>query len=123
MNFTPDMNDGQNVFVFGSNEAGAHAGGAASEALCHWGAFLNVGFGPQGDSFAIPTMDWNMKALPLETIQHYVARFLDFAHQTKGAKFLVTPIGTGICGYKPEQIAPMFKLAPRNCVLPDGWRK
>jgi hypothetical protein len=123
MIFTPDMNDGRNVFVFGSNEAGAHAGGAAREAQQHWGAKWDQCFGPMRESFAIPTMDWELKPLPLETIQHYVARFLDYAHRNKELKFLITPVGTGICGYTHEQIAPMFKLAPDNCILPDGWRK
>lgn len=123
MIFTREMNDGRHVFVFGSNEWGAHAGGAAREALEHWGAFATVGFGPMGNSFAIPTMDWQMKPLPVAAIGHYVDRFLDYARQTKGVKFLVTPIGTGICGYSHEQIAPLFYKAPANCVLPDEWGK
>ncbi|HEV2692403.1 MAG TPA: hypothetical protein VG347_05855 [Verrucomicrobiae bacterium] len=123
MNFTPQMNDGTNVFVFGSNEAGRHGGGAAREAHQHWGAQMHVGFGLAGASFAIPTMDWQMQALPLDAIRHYVSRFLDYARQNPDLNFLVTPIGTGICGYTHEDIAPMFKLAPANCVLPAGWRK
>ena len=42
--FTPDMNDGRNVFVFGSNLAGRHGAGAALEAHQHWG----VQSGPRG---------------------------------------------------------------------------
>jgi hypothetical protein len=76
-----------------------------------------------GDSFAIPTMDWEMKPLPLEAIGHYVKRFLAYAKLNRQVKFLVTPIGTGICGYTHEQIAPMFANAPANCVLPDKWTK
>ena len=123
MNFTPDMNDGKHVFVFGSNEWGAHAGGAAREALEHWCALATVAFGPMGDSFAIPTMDWEMKPLALETIRHYVDRFLAYANLNRPVTFLVTSIGTGICGYSGDQIAPMFANAPANCILPEGWRK
>lgn len=123
MNFTRDMNDGRNVFVFGSNEAGAHGGGAAREAFNWWGAEMNVGFGRIGASFAIPTMDWELRPLPLETIQHYIARFIAYAKTRPQIKFLVTAVGTGICGYSAEEIAPMFNDAPDNCVLPDGWRK
>jgi len=102
---------------------GAHAGGAAREALEHWGAHATVGFGPMGDSFAIPTMDWQMKPLSLEAIGHYVNRFLAYAALNRQVKFLVTPIGTGICGYSHTEIAPLFKTAPANCVLPAEWTK
>jgi hypothetical protein len=123
MKFTPDMNDGHTLFVFGSNEAGQHGGGAALEALIHWGARINQGFGPAGFSFAIPTMDWQINPLHLPAIKHYVERFLWFATVNSTKRFLVTPIGTGICGYSAAEIKPMFADAPVNCVLPDGWRK
>jgi len=122
MNFTPDMNNGRNVFVFGSNERGMHSGGAAREALANWGAISCLGFGPAGQSFAIPTMDWELQALPLPVIEHYIARFIAFAKLWPEKNFLVTAIGCGICGYKPAAIAPMFKNAPANCVLPQVWR-
>lgn len=123
MTFTRNMNDGKHIFVFGSNEAGKHHGGAALEAAKFWGAEMFIGFGLVGSSFAIPTMDWEMKPLPLDTIRHYVERFLAYArlHERRGT-FLVTAIGTGICGYSHEDIAPMFKDAPENCVLPDEWK-
>jgi O-acetyl-ADP-ribose deacetylase (regulator of RNase III) len=123
MNFTHDMNDGHTLFVFGSNEAGLHGGGAAREAHIYWGAQIGQGFGEAGFSFAIPTMDWRLQALPLSVIEHYVKRFLAFVEVHPTTRFLVTAIGTGICGYNAAEIAPMFKDAPANCVLPDGWRK
>ena len=36
--------------------------------------------------------------------------------------FFVTAIGTGLAGYSHEEIAPMFKDAPDNCVLPIEWK-
>ena len=123
MIFTPDMNDGDTIFVFGSNEDGLHAGGAAKQAELHWGALRNVGFGHVNYSFAIPTMDWVLEPLPLDVILHYVNRFIAYAKLMPNLRFLVTPIGTGICGYTHEQIAPMFKDAPANCILPDEWKK
>lgn len=36
--------------------------------------------------------------------------------------FNVTRIGCGRAGYTDAQIAPMFKDAPSNCNLPEGWR-
>ena len=123
MNFTPDMNDGHTLFVFGSNESGLHAGGAAHTAEVYWGARDGQGFGVAGFSFAIPTMDWRLSPLSLVEIEHYVKRFLAYVDQNPTTRFLITAIGTGICGYSSEEIAPMFKDATNNCVLPDGWRK
>ena len=44
------------VFVFGSNLAGMHGGGAAMVAHLKFGAVMGQGVGMQGQSYAIPTM-------------------------------------------------------------------
>ena len=44
------------IFVFGSNLAGMHAGGAARIACRCFGAVWGQGVGLQGRSYAIPTM-------------------------------------------------------------------
>lgn len=44
------------IFVFGSNLAGAHGGGAARVALNRFGAIWGQGVGLQGQSYGIPTM-------------------------------------------------------------------
>lgn len=44
------------IFVFGSNLAGKHIGGAARQAFQNFGAEWGVGNGPSGRSYAIPTM-------------------------------------------------------------------
>lgn len=44
------------VFVFGSNLAGIHGGGAAKVAYQKFGAVMGQGVGIQGQSYAIPTM-------------------------------------------------------------------
>ena len=116
------MNTGHRVLVFGSNEAGKHAGGAAYYARNHWGAVSGVGFGPQGKSFAIPTMDWDMHPLSLTAISHYVERFLRYARVNPEMQFLVTAVGCGIAGFSEDQIKPMFADAPPNCILPAGWQ-
>ncbi len=46
------------IFVFGSNLKGVHAGGAARMAVTHFGAVMGQGVGLQGQSYAIPTMNW-----------------------------------------------------------------
>lgn len=106
------------IFVFGSNLAGRHGAGAAKFARSHHGAVYGQGVGLQGNSYAIPTKDFNIKTLPLQSIKPYVQAFLEFAEQNPGLEFFVTPIGCGLAGYSPEQIAPLFRGAPANCILP-----
>lgn len=106
------------VFVFGSNEAGRHGKGAAKFAREWRGAVYGQGWGLQGNSFAIPTKDAHLRTLPLEVIKTYVDKFLVFCAAHPDKTFQITPIGCGLAGYKPEQIAPMFKDVPTNCMLP-----
>lgn len=94
------------VFVFGSNLAGMHGGGAARLALERFGAVWGQGVGLQGQSYAIPTMQGGV-----ETIAPYVDEFIGFARQHPELKFLVTEIGCGIAGFTPAEIAPLFARA------------
>ena len=112
------LNDGE-IFVFGSNLAGMHGGGAARTAVKHFGAIMGQGVGLQGSSYAIPTMQGGV-----ETIKPYVDEFITFAKQHKELTFLVTRIGCGIAGFTPAEIAPLFKDAVdvENIWLPgDFW--
>lgn len=111
----------KNVFVFGSNEAGRHGAGAAKAAVKYHGAIWGRGVGPQGNSYAIPTKDKNLKTLPLTTIEFHVKVFMWYAKQYPDTVFNLTAIGCGLAGYKPEQIAPMFKDAPENVVKPKEF--
>lgn len=106
------------IFVFGSNLSGAHAGGAAHAALSHFGAIWGQGVGLQGQSYAIPTMQGG-----IETIKPFVDEFIVFARQHKDLKFLVTPIGCGIAGFNAQDIAPLFKAAipMENIYLPQSF--
>jgi hypothetical protein len=110
------------VFVFGSNEAGVHGSGAALFARKERGAVYGVGFGHTGNSFAVPTKDFKIKTLPLVNIKNYVGMFLEYARMNPDIKFEVTRIGCGLAGYTDSDIAPMFKNAPPNCILPEGWK-
>ncbi len=109
------------IFVFGSNERGAHGKGAALYAKQHHGAIYGQGFGLQGTSFAIPTKDTNIRTLPLNVIQIYVGKFVAFAKAHPGLTFNITRVGCGLAGYKDCDIAPMFFDAPENCKLPEEW--
>jgi hypothetical protein len=109
------------IFVFGSNRAGRHGKGAALAAIKEHGAIYGRGFGLQGNSFAIPTKGLRMEVLALESIESYVRQFLDFARLRPDLTFRLTPIGCGLAGYKPVQIAPMFRDAPANVIIPDEF--
>lgn len=106
------------VFVFGSNLAGHHGGGAARFALGKFGAIYGQGVGLQGQSYAIPTMQGG-----IETIVPYVDEFIAFAKQHPDKFFLVTRIGCGIAGFTDRQMAPLFKdaLELENVVLPRSF--
>lgn len=110
------------IFVFGSNLAGRHGKGAALYARQNHGAIYGRGSGRQGNSYAIPTKDENLRTLPLDQIKAWVDVFVDYARNHPHEQFQVTAIGTGLAGYRHEQIAPMFKGAPPNCQLPEEWR-
>ena len=110
------------IFVFGSNLAGRHGAGAALFARKYHGAIYGQGVGLQGNSFAIPTKDYRVTTLPLESIKGHVRDFIQFANNNPDLTFNVTRIGCGLAGYVDSQIAPLFKNAPINCNLPEGWR-
>lgn len=111
------------IFVFGSNLAGRHGAGAALYAHKQHGARYGQGQGRQGDSYGIPTKDAYIQTLPLFRIKEYVDVFLDYAKSHPDLTFNVTRIGCGLAGYKDYQIAPLFRTAPSNCLLPKDWRR
>lgn len=112
--------DKDEVFVFGSNLLGNHAGGAARVARRNFGAIMGQGEGMQGQSYAIPTMFPNV-----EMIKPYVDRFIDLAREWDQTTFYVTRIGCGIAGFTDEQIAPLFTdaLELYNVRLPESFVK
>ncbi len=110
------------IFVFGSNLAGRHGKGAALAAMKK-GAKYGEGVGHFGNTFAIPTKGYKLEVLPLRRIKQFVDMFLYYAQVNPQLTFQLTPIGCGLAGYKPEQIAPMFKDAPANVQLPEEFKK
>lgn len=108
------------IFVFGSNLAGRHGAGAARDAM-RFGARYGIGFGLSGQTYAIPTKDENIRTLPLATIKGLVDLFLFHASMAPEKTFLVTAVGCGLAGYSPKEIAPFFKEATPNVILPDTF--
>lgn len=110
------------IFVFGSNLAGRHGKGAALYARENYGAIRGVAMGPMNRCYAIPTKDRKLRTLSLREIESYVNVFINWAHEHPEMEFRVTRIGCGFVGYADEQIAPMFRHAPRNCKFSERWR-
>lgn len=110
------------VFVFGSNLAGRHGKGAAADARDYHGAVYGVGVGPTGQAYAIPTKDENLGVLPLSVIAQHIRDFISYAKMHPELTFKITRVGCGYAGYTSGDIAPMFRGAPANCLLPDWWR-
>ena len=120
---TPDYIDSlrpEEIFVFGSNVNGFHAGGAAATAMHRFGAVWGQGEGLQGQSYAIPTMEG------MQSMTAAVQRFTEFAAEHPKMLFLVTRIGCGIAGYTAQEVAPLFVgcIKLENVSLPaDFWRE
>lgn len=121
--YTPDMNDGETIFVFGSNLAGRHGAGAAKDAVRFWGAKRGVGNGAQGQAYGIPTKDQRLHTLSLSKIEKFVGEFKGYARQHPELRFLVTEVGCGLAGYTIYEMAPLFKDCPVNCVLPESFTR
>lgn len=128
MRYTPDNIQSlahNEVFVFGSNLAGRHGGGAARLAAEKFGATFGVGVGHEGRTYALPTKDEKIQTLPLSEIEKHIGDFIVYAAAHPELTFLVTQIGCGLAGYKPSEIAPLFSnfAMPRNVVLPEVFWK
>jgi hypothetical protein len=109
------------IFVFGSNESGWHGAGAALHALT-LGARTGQGFGPSGQTFAIPTKGWGLETLPLVAIQGYVDRFRVYATVRNEEEFQVTAIGCGLAGYDHSVMAGLFHgVVPPNVLFDERW--
>lgn len=114
----------EEIFVFGSNLSGYHAGGAARIAYEKFGATWECGEGISGKSYAIPTIGHGAREpLPLDEIKKHVDAFIAYAINTPECRFLVTPIGCGIAGFKASDIAPLFIKATHveNIWLPSEF--
>lgn len=104
------------IFVFGSNLAGKHLGGAAKAAYNKFGAQWGVGVGLTGQAYAIPTMQGGV-----ETIKPYVDEFIEFAQEHQGLKFLVTPVGAVSLDILQKKLLLCLRmqLIWRMCIYPS----
>jgi hypothetical protein len=110
------------VFTFASNEAGIHGKGAAKTAMAKYGAQYGKSYGHYGQSFAIPTKDeFITGGLTLGQLECYIAGFKAYAYSKRKLQFIVTRIGCGLAGFTDDQIAPLFKGSPKNCIFDARW--
>lgn len=133
MEFTPENlgklpDDG--VFVFGSNTDGNHWGGAAYTALKCFGAVNGQAEGPQGQSYAIPTVEYALidtesrfpksvaEKVSREALLEAFDRFILYTSQYPELRFYVTKIGCGIAGWSIEEVAAAFAEALASFLVP-----
>lgn len=109
------------IFVFGSNEAGQHGGGAAAHAHAFYGAQMGVREGITGYCYAFPTLNKELKKRTAKQLFISVAMFKATARSMPELTFLLTKVGCGIAGYPEEDMIALFKDCPKNVVKPVGW--
>ena len=126
--FTPEniqeLKENQ-IFVFGSNMNGNHAGGAARLAVEKFGAIMGQAEGLQGQSYAIPTLDKDMEKVTEEELITYLGNLRNFANEHPEKEFLLTAIRTGIAGFDTNYMAYMALRAnlPDNVTIPKEFSK
>jgi len=109
------------IFVFGSNQAGIHAGGAARLAKDKFGAEEGVGEGLTGQSYAFPTLTAHFQKVSRTALQASRDRFYQTAREHPEKEFLLTKVGCGIAGFREDEIQALFTNPPENVVLPEDW--
>lgn len=130
--FTPELINNlgrEDIFVFGSNRAGHHYGGAAKTAFRKFGARWGQGEGLVGNSYALPTLDENLHPLSLGRIAEAFVKLFKTALLNSKLTFYLTKVGVGIAGFKIEEICYSIKLAlqrlnifiPANIIIPKEF--
>lgn len=118
-----DINDPDQIFVFGSNLEGIHGAGAAKEAAEKWGAQRGVGEGLTGRAYAFPTkrVPTNVKRqFQVFELENYFDELVKVANANPTKKFMFTPVGTGLAGYDVEEIATIIARVAAKQELPPN---
>lgn len=109
------------IFVFGSNLAGKHAGGAAKQAHEQFGAKMGVGEGLTGQSYAFPTLDEDFQKVSNTILKSARLNLYRAARFHSDKEFLLTKVGCGIAGFSEDKMRKLFVNAPANIIKPEGW--
>lgn len=113
------------IFVYGSNNQGIPGAGAALEAAKKWGARRGMPCGLVGNSYGIITKDlrYGKRSVSLHFIESQVLELRHYVKDYNKWLWKITAIGCGLAGFRPEEIAPMFKDFPPNAELPEIFKK
>ena len=109
------------IFVFGSNLAGNHAGGAAKQAHESFGAEWGVGEGLTGQSYAFPTLTENFQKVSNTQLKSARLKLYQTANKYPDKEFLLTKVGCGIAGFPEKKMIGIFRNAPKNITKPEDW--
>lgn len=118
--FITELEDNE-VFVFGSNMNGNHAGGAAKIACDKFGAELGHSEGRTGKCWAIATLNKEMEKVNLEYIKYQLEDLVKWANRFEEDIFYLTPIGQGIAGFTREEIESIMPELPKN-IIKINWK-
>ena len=110
------------IFVFGSNLAGRHGAGAAKQAHDFFGAEYGVGEGLTGQCYAFPTLDGQLRRLPIAALEDSRDRLYRCCNANPDKRFLLTKVGCGMAGYPEDTMRGLFTDPPANLILPEDWR-
>ena len=130
------VNDGNTIFVFGSNPEGRHGAGAAKVAREQFGAKYGVGEGITGNSYALPTKDLRVKvnngfrSISPKDIINNIKKLYETAKSIPNKQFKIA-YRNGINertlnGYTGEELVSFFKAAgelPKNIQISEEWYK
>lgn len=108
--------------MFGSNLAGKHVGGAARQAFEQFGAVSGVGEGLVGQSYAFPTLGWNMEQLDTVELEASRDHLFETAKSLPAVIFYLTKVGCGIAGFEESKMKQLFTDSPSNLLKPEGWQ-
>lgn len=109
------------VFIFGSNAAGHHYGGAAHQPYEQFGAEWGVGEGLTGQAYAFPTLTADMQKVSYTELKASRLKLYKTAEAHPDKEFLLTKVGCGIAGFEESKIKALFRNAPSNITKPADW--
>lgn len=130
------VNDGNTIFVFGSNPEGRHGAGAAKVAREQFGAKYGVGEGITGNSYALPTKDLRVKvnngfrSISPKDIINNIKKLYETAKSIPNKQFKIAYRNgmneRTLNGYIGEELVSFFKAAgelPKNIQISEEWSK
>jgi hypothetical protein len=109
------------IFVFGSNMAGKHMGGAARFAKEKFGAEEGIAEGLTGQCYAFPTLTGELEQRHHLALKESAKNLFNCVVENPEKEFLLTEVGCGIAGFSKFYMMQFFKDFPTNLIKPKGW--